>query len=120
MHESDAMIDRVRRRALAIGALASAGAFLFDWRAGVSLTIGAAVVILSFLVLERLTERLLPRQERKVSRTLLPLLLVTGASLVLLGVVLWRWRGFDPIAGVIGLSVVVLAIFPEAFRRPGV
>jgi hypothetical protein len=119
IHESDAMLDRVRRRAIALGALAAAGVLFFDWRAAVSLTIGAVVVILSFLVLERLTERLLPRPDRKVTRTLLPLLLVTGASLILLGSVLWRWREFDPIAGAIGLSVVVLAIVPEAFRRPG-
>jgi len=45
------------------------------------------------------------------------LLLVTIASLVLLGVVLWRWKGFDPVAGAVGLSVVVLAVVPELWER---
>jgi uncharacterized membrane protein len=109
----DAVIRSVRRRAFAIGGVAIVVAFAIGWRSGVSLTIGAAVVILSFLVLEKLTERLVPRQARATLRTLVPLLLVTAGSLVLLTVVLWRWRGFDPVAGAVGLSVVVLAVVPE-------
>jgi hypothetical protein len=81
------------------------------------LTICAAVVISSFLALEKVTERLTPRQERPGWRTLGPLLAVTAASFVVLGVVLWRWRGFDPVAGALGLSVVVLAIIPELWSR---
>ena len=117
--EADAVVARVRKRAIALAALGIVAASVIHWQAGVSLTIGAAVVIFSFLVLERLTERLLPRQQRKPSRTLIPLLLVTGASVALLSAVLWKWREFDPIAGAIGLSVVVLSVMGEALRRRG-
>ena len=112
----EAVIARVRRRALVLAAVAIAAAFALNWRAGVSLTIGAAVVILSFLGLEKLTERLLPRRERSGRRALIPLLLVTGGSFALLSLVLWRWKGFDPVAGAVGLSVVVLAVVPETWR----
>ncbi|MCA1580091.1 MAG: hypothetical protein LC796_01615 [Acidobacteria bacterium] len=103
-----------------LGALAIAGAFSFGWRAGVSLTIAAAVVIFSFLALERLTLRLVPQQNRPGIRTVAPLLLVTAASLLLFAVVLFRWKDFDPIAGAAGLSIVVMAIVPELWvSRPG-
>jgi hypothetical protein len=49
--------------------------------------------------------------------TNLPLLLVTAASFVLLALVLWRWKGFDPVAGAVGLSVVVLAVVPEIWMK---
>jgi hypothetical protein len=81
------------------------------------LTIAAAVVIFSFLVLEKLTERLVPPQEKKGLRALLPLLLVTGGGAAALGVAVVRWRGFEPTAGMAGLSVVVLAIGAEVLRR---
>jgi len=113
----EALLGRVRRRAFGIGGLGAAASFLVGWRFGVSLTISAAVVIFSFLVLERLTERLVPRQVKPGFRTLLPLLLVTAASFVLLGLVLWRWKGFDPVAGAAGLSVVVLAVIPEIWTK---
>jgi hypothetical protein len=61
-------------------------------------------------------DRLVPRGERSGLRTLMPLLLVTGGSFALLSLVLWRWKGFDPVAGAVGLSVVVLAIVPETWR----
>ena len=112
----ESVIRRVRRRAFVFAAIGIAAAFAIAWRSGVSLTIGAAVVIFSFLVLEKLTERLVPRWERSARRALIPLLLVTGGSFVLLAVVLWRWRGFDPVAGAVGLSVVVLAVVPESWR----
>jgi hypothetical protein len=113
----DAVVGRVRRRAFALAGLAIAAGFAFRWRSGLSLTITAAVVIFSFLVLEKLTQRLVPRQDRPGLRTLLPLLLVTAASFVLLALVLWRWKGFDPIAGAVGLSVVVLAVVPEIWKK---
>lgn len=109
----EALVARVRRRAFLIGALGIVGAFAFGWRSGVSLTIAAAVVIFSFLVLEKLTERLIPQQTRTPFRNLAPLLLVTAVSLVGFGIVLFRWKGFDPVAGAAGLSIVVLAIVPE-------
>ena len=94
-------------------------AFLLGWRSGVSLTIGAAVVIFSFLAFEKLTERLVHRQTKSNFRRLIPLLLVTLGSLVLLTVVLLRWKGFDPVAGAAGLSVVVVAVVPELWAGKG-
>jgi len=47
----------------------------------------------------------------------LPLLLVTGAGAAALGIALLRWRGFEPVAGMAGLSVVVLAIGAELLSR---
>ena len=113
----DAVISRVRRRAFVLGALGIAAGFAIGWRSGLSLTITAAVVIFSFLVLEKLTERLVPRQAKPGLRTLVPLLLVTAGSFVLLAVVLWRWKGFDPVAGAAGLSVVVLSVVPEVWMK---
>jgi hypothetical protein len=113
----EAVIRRVQRRSFALAAFGILAGFGFGPRAGASLTICAAVVISSFLVLEKATERLVPGQGGVGWRTLIPLLLVTLASFALLGVVLWRWKGFDPVAGAAGLSVVVLAVVPELFRR---
>jgi hypothetical protein len=113
----DTLIGRVRRRALVLAGIGIAAGFAFRWRSGLSLTITAAVVIFSFLVLEKLTERLVPRQAKPGLRAVLPLLLVTAASFVLLALVLWRWKGFDPVAGAAGLSVVVLAVVPEIWKK---
>ena len=115
MSEMDAVISRVRKRMLIFGAVEIAAGFAFGWRAGVSLTIAAAVVILSFLVLEKLTERLIPGQSQSGFLTIIPLLLVTGASLVGFGIVLFRWKAFNAIAGAVGVSTVLLAIVPELF-----
>ncbi|MEP7132929.1 MAG: hypothetical protein ABI914_07175 [Acidobacteriota bacterium] len=113
MSDIDVLISRVRRRAFVLGILGILAGFAFGWRSGVSLAIAAAVVILSFLALERLTLRLVPRQNGPGFRTIAPLLLVTALSLLLFAVVLFRWKGFDPIAGAVGLSIVVLSIVPE-------
>ncbi len=109
----DRVLQRVRRRSVGIAAAGAVAALFFGWRAAVSLTIAAAVVIFSFLVLEKLTERLVPPQEKKGFRAVLPLLLVTAAGAATLGIALLRWRGFEPVAGMAGLSVVVLAIGAE-------
>jgi hypothetical protein len=115
---SDEIIRRVKRRAFVLAALGIAAGFAFGVRPGVSLTICAAVVVSSFLALEKLIDRLAPGPEgRPERRRLIPLILVTVSSFVLLGLVLWRWKGFDPVAGAAGLSVVVLAIVPEVWAR---
>ena len=106
-------------RSVWIGGILSGGAFALGWKRGVSLTICAAVVIFSFLVFEKLSVRLVTPRERWRIRTLLPLLLVTAAAVGLL-LVVFHWKAFDPIAGAVGLSVVVLAILAEIFERtPG-
>jgi hypothetical protein len=115
MSDTPALVLRVKKRAFALGALAILAAFLVSVRAGASLTIGAAVVLSSFLVLEKTINRIgyeSPVVESK-RKTLVPLLGVTAGSFVLLGLVLWRWSGFEPIAGAVGLSVVVIAVIPE-------
>ncbi|MBC8646169.1 MAG: hypothetical protein H7X85_03330 [Thermoanaerobaculia bacterium] len=116
--DPEGVVRRIRRRAIALGAVASVGAFFFGWRAGLSLTICAAVVIFSFLVFEKLTERLIRPSAKRGLRKALPLLLVTVAGLVVLGIV-FPWKAFDPVAGLVGLSVVVLAIGAEVFQKPG-
>ena len=116
MTADEAVLRRIRTRSVAAGAILSAAAFLFGWRAGVSLTISAGVVIFSFLVFEKLTERLSVPQGRAGKGRILSLLLVTAAGMALLVVVL-RWEGFVPVAGFVGLSAVVLAIVAEIFER---
>jgi len=113
----DPILRRIRVRSILIAAAGAVGALLSGWRAAVSLTIAAAVVIFSFLVLERLTERLVPPQEKKGFRAVLPLLLVTGVGAAALGIALLRWRGFEPIAGIAGLSVVVVSVGAELLRK---
>ncbi len=78
--DMDLVIRRVKRRAFAIGAVGIVAGFAFGPRSGASLTICAAVVISSFLVLEKATERLVPGTGKAGFRTLLPLLLTTLAS----------------------------------------
>ena len=117
MSAEDPILRRIRVRSILIAAAGAVGALLSGWRAAVSLTIAAAVVIFSFLVLERLTERLVPPQEKKGFRAVLPLLLVTGVGAAALGIALLRWRGFEPIAGIAGLSVVVVSVGAELLRK---
>jgi hypothetical protein len=116
--EPEPVIRRIRVRSFWIGIVLSAGAFLFGWRRGVTLTICAAVVIFSFLVFEKLTVRLVAPGERWRLRALLPLLAVTVGAVGLL-LVVFRWKAFDPVAALVGLSVVVLAIGAEIFRKEG-
>jgi hypothetical protein len=113
MTDDETILRRSRVRSVAIALAAAIGSLFFGWRAAVSLTIAAAVVIFSFLVLEKLTERLVPPQEKKGFKAVLPLLLVTAAGAALLGIALLRWRGFEPVAGMAGLSVVVVSIGAE-------
>ena len=116
MTSGDPVVSRIRRRSSIFGGVLAAGAFVKGWPSGVSLTICAAVVIFSFLVFEKLTQRLGSPSEMRSFRSLVPLLLVTAVAIVLL-IVVFRWKAFDPVAGAIGLSTVVLAIATEIFHR---
>ncbi len=117
MSEIEEVVQRVKRRAFLIAGVAILAGFAVGRAAGASLTICAAVVISSLLALEKLLERLSPEAERPSRQAVVPLLLVTVASFTLLGLVLWRWRGFQPLAGAAGLSVVVLAVILEVWTR---
>jgi hypothetical protein len=58
--DPESVIARVKRRSFLVAGVAVAGAFLLGVRRGASLTICAAVVISSFLALEKILERLDP------------------------------------------------------------
>jgi hypothetical protein len=117
MTGEDAILRRIQRRAVVFTTLSAAVASVFNWRAALSLTIGAAVVIFSLLVLEKLTERLIPPQAKHGIRALVPFLLVTAASVLLLGMAAFRWRGFSLAGGAAGVSVAVAAVVLEGFER---
>jgi hypothetical protein len=113
----DPVLQRIRTRSIGIAVALAIGAFAgFGWQSGVTLTICSAVVIFSFLVFEKLTERFGNQSPPRSSRTVIPLLLVTAVAVILL-VGIFRWNAFKPVAGVIGLSTVVLAIGAEVLRR---
>lgn len=111
------VLRRIRTRAIVIATVCAAVAFAIDVRSGVSLTIGAAVVIFSLLVLEKLTERLVPPRAKRGILTWFPLLLVTVLGVGGLGAVAFRWKAFDALAAGVGLSVVVAAVVLEIFSE---
>ena len=107
------ILRRIRARAMVFTTLSAAVVSVFSWRAALSLTMAAAVVIFSLLVLEKLTERLVPPQAKHGIRALVPFLLVTAASVLLLGTVAFRWKGFSLAGGAGGVSAAVAAIVLE-------
>ena len=110
-------LRRIHRRALVFTTLSAAATSFFDRRAAVSLTIAAAVVVFSVLVLEKLTDRLVLPQAKTGFRRVVPFLLVTAASVLLLGVAAFRWKDFSLAGGAIGIAVAVAAIVSEGFVR---
>jgi hypothetical protein len=114
--EAGSVLRRVKRTALLLAGVGAAAAFaLFGPRAGVSLTIGAAIVIFNFFVLEKVMGGFLaPRTGMRFSDVVVPAMGFLGI-LLLLTLVL-RWKEFDILAGLAGLSVIVLAIGWEGIR----
>ncbi len=112
-----AALRRIHRRAIVFTTLSAAATSFYDWRVALSLTIAAAVVVFSVLVLEKLTERLVPPQAKSGFRRLAPFLLVTAASVLLLGVAAFRWKDFSLLGGAIGISVAVAAVVSAGFVR---
>lgn len=110
-------LKRMERRAVVFTTLCATVAFAFDWRAAVSLTMAAAVVIFSLLVLDKLTERLVPPQAKHGIRALVPFLLVTGASVLLLGAAAYRWTEFSVAGGAVGVTAAVAAVVTEGFVK---
>lgn len=110
------LLFRVKRTAVLLWA---AGAVVAWMRSGalaaLSLTIAAAIVIFSFLGLEKAAGRLFtPRIGTRFRDFAIP---TAGflALLLLLTLVL-SWKGFHVIAGLAGFSVVVAAIVVETLR----
>lgn len=116
MTEPESVLRRVKRNAVALSGAGAAAAFaLIGPRAGVSLTIGAAIVIFNFFVLEKVMGGFLtPRTGMRFSDVAVPAMGFLGI-LLLLTLVL-KWKGFDVLAGLAGLSVIVLAIGWEGIR----
>lgn len=112
-----AALRRMHRRAIVFTTLSAVAVSFWDWRAALSLTMAAAVVVFSVLVLEKLTERLVSPQAKSGFRRLVPFLLVTAASVLLLGVAAFRWKDFSLTGGAIGISVAVAAVVLEGFVR---
>ena len=99
---------------LAAAAAAVAFAF-FGARAGVSLTIGAAIAIFNFFVLEKVMGRVLtPRTGMRFTDVAIP---AAGFLLILLLLTaVLKWKAFDVPAGLAGLSVIVVAITWQGAR----
>jgi len=116
MTAENAVLRRVKKTALLLSGVGAAAAFgAFGPRAGVSLTIGAAIVIFNFFVLEKVMGAFLaPRTGMRFSDVAVPAMGFLGI-LLLLTLVL-RWKEFDVLAGLAGLSVIVLAIGWEGIR----
>ncbi len=107
---SERLLLGVRKTAFLLAAAASAATFaLFGTRAGLSLTIGAAIAIFNFFVLEKVMGRVLtPRTGMRFTDVAIP---AAGFLLILLLLTaVLRWKAFDLVAGLAGLSVIVVAI----------
>lgn len=107
---SERLLLGVRKTAIWLAAAASAATFaLFGTRAGLSLTIGAAIAIFNFFVLEKVMGRVLtPRTGMRFTDVAIP---AAGFLLILLLLAaVLRWKAFDLVAGLAGLSVIVVAI----------
>ena len=116
MTAPEAILRRVQKTAALLAIAGAAVAFaLFGTHAGVSLTIGAAIVIFNFFVLEKVMGGFLtPRTGMRFSDVVVPAGGFLGILLLLTAVLRWRW--FDLPAGLAGLSVIVVAIVWEGVR----
>jgi prepilin signal peptidase PulO-like enzyme (type II secretory pathway) len=112
----EAILRRVEKTALLLTIAGAAVAFaVFGSRAAVSLTIGAAIVIFNFFVLEKVMGGFLtPRTGMRLADVVVPAAGFLGILLLLTAVL--RWKRFDLFAGLAGLSVIVLAIVWEGLR----
>ena len=114
--DGDSVLQRVKKTALLVSIAGAAVAFAaFGARAGVSLTIGAVIVIFNFFVLEKVMRGFLtPRTGMRISDVMVPAMGFLGILLLLTAVL--RWKEFNLPAGLAGLSVIVLAIGWEGLR----
>ncbi len=116
IESAGSLLDSVRKTAIVLAGVSAAVAFgFFGARAGVSLTIGAAIAIFNFFVLEKVMGRVLtPRTGMRLADVAIP---AAGfLSILLLLAAVLRWKGFDLAAGLAGLSVIVVAILGQGVR----
>ena len=113
---SESILRGVRRTAILLAVVASGLAFaVFGPRAGVSLTIGAAIAIFNFFVLEKVMGRVLtPRTGMRFTDVAIPAVGFLFVLLLLTAVL--KWKAFDLVAGLAGLSVIVIAIVGHGIR----
>jgi hypothetical protein len=115
----ETILRRLKWTAAGVAAAGAVGAELLRGSAAaVSLALAAAIVILSFFVLERVTASLItPRIGLRARDFLLPFFLAIVVIPLLLA--LLNWRKFDIFAGLFGFSVVIVAIAIEFGRGLG-
>jgi hypothetical protein len=108
--DDERIILRIKSFALILTFVGAAAEFGIEGlRAAVSLTIGGAIAIFNFLVLERITAVMVrPDAGRTGMRVVVLPVLVTVATVGALFAV-FQWKDFSVRAGLLGLSVVVVA-----------
>ena len=113
---SGGVLSGVRRTAILLAVAAASVAFAaFGARAGVSLTIGAAIAIFNFFVLEKVMGKVLtPRTGMRFTDVAIPAAGFLVVLLLLTAVL--KWKAFDVPAGLAGLSVIVAAIVWQGVR----
>ena len=113
------VLRRIKRTALLLAGVAVFLAGVLRGAASaLSLTASAGLVIFSFYFLERITAKILvPRIGMRPVDFLVPVAGFLAVAAILLAML--RWKQFDLLAGLVGFSVVVLAIGVEALRGFG-
>ena len=115
----DALVARLRRNALVsmISVAILVAAYWQEPMAVVGALLGGALVMLNFVLLERIVSRVLETAKRPPN----PLQMVfLGLRFVLMGLILYgilALPGVRPIPVVLGLSIVVLAVVIETFSE---
>ncbi|MEE3273294.1 MAG: ATP synthase subunit I [Acidobacteriota bacterium] len=118
-YDPDALVARLRRNALVsmIGVAILVAAVWQEPMAVVGACLGGALVMLNFVLLERIASRVLENAKRPPN----PLqMLFLGLRFVLMALILYgifALPGVRPIPVVLGLSIVVLAVVIETFSE---
>jgi hypothetical protein len=118
-YDPDALVARLRRNALVsmIGVAILVAAVWREPMAVVGALLGGALVLLNFVLLERIATRVL--ETAKSPPNLLQMVFL-ALRFVLMGLILYgifALPGVRPIPVVLGLSIVVLAVVIETFSE---
>ena len=118
-YDPDALVARLRRNAL-VSMISVAILVAAVWQepmAVVGACLGGALVMLNFVLLERIASRVLENAKRPPNPHQM---LFLGLRLVLMALILYgifALPGVRPIPVVLGLSIVVLAVVIETFSE---